>query len=446
MRLKIKRKLLSKKTVIALIILLLASIILSYLIPQQFSTQPANLLKWQQAHPQWLPIIDLLGLQHLFTSPWFAFLLFWLSVTLGLTAYDQGQTAFKQTFVTTREQPTTEASEEDSHFCNLSEPEFSSILKKNGYLLVTRWPSMIRYVKHPWGYWGGVLLHAGMLIIIFASLLSVVNGKRSVAKLVERETLLPSTPWLYEENGLLADSIVLPEAVRLNKLTFEFWPQGGLKNLSSILTFVSPQGETNNLPVSLNQVLSWQGLRIYQQARFGVITTVILRDSTGGDSGVITLDFSHPRVLEQPSYGDYDFAGIPYHIRARYFADADKKSLQDNNPLLTLRFMEDNKVVNEISLKKNERGIFGTYEAQFVNVTNWAEFVFFDPTGMGGVFLGFLVFALGGILYYFTPPRQIYCRKLESGSLFFGESSRFKQHFADELQQLTASLREKENA
>ena len=445
MRLNVKRKLLSKKTVISLILILLASIVLSYIIPQQFGTQPADFRKWQQAHVEWLPFLDFFGLQHLFTSSWFAFLLSWFSITLGLTAYDQGLTAYRQTFATKEEQPVAEIGKEGSLLCNLSELEFTGILKKNGYLLLSRQHDILRYVKHPWGYWSIFLLHLGMLIIITASLLNVAEGSRSVARLVESETKLPGTPWLYEEKGLFADSIVLHEAIRLKQLAFKFWPQGGLKELASVLTFLSPQGETNNLPVSLNRVLSYQGLRIYQQARFGVITSVILKDPSK-DSGLIALDFDHPRLREDPSYGDYDFAGIPYHIRARYFADADKKSLQDDNPMLTLRFMKNNKVINEVSLKKGERGVLGTYEAQFVGVANWAEFVFFNPTGMAGVFLGFFVFALGSALHYFTPPRQIYCHKLEKGSLFFWKSSRFKQHYTEELQAIKARLKEKEGA
>jgi len=89
---------------------------------------------------------------------------------------------------------------------------------------------------------------------------------------------------------------------------------------------------------------------------------------------------------------------------------------------------------------------FGTYEAQFVGIANWAEFVFFDPTGIAGVFFGFFIFALGGVLYYFTPPRQIYCRQLEKGFLFFWESSRFVEHYAEEFQTITARLKEKEGA
>ncbi|MFH1020809.1 MAG: cytochrome c biogenesis protein ResB [Pseudomonadota bacterium] len=376
MPLTVKRYLLSRKTVLALLLLLFFSVVLSYAVPQQFSTPPELFAKWQKAHQAWLPATEFLGLHRLFTAPWFVALLFCFLVSLAVTTIEQLRLAQTKTFGT----------------------------------------GAAHLEKHPWGYWGKFLLHLGILLTVASSLGIAATEKRGIARLEEGETLLPGSPWLFEEHGLLTGPLRLEESLLLDRVTPEFWPQGGVKNVTSEVLFIAPgSGEASSRTIAFAPILKHKGLRIYQEKNFGTAFHVMLTGEAG-QQGVMVLDMPSPFAHGEASYGNFDFAEIPYRIKAKYYADAGQKTLAGDNPLLVIRLVDNtNTVTGELSLKKGGGGRLGPYQARLVEVKKWAGFIFLDTPFIPGVFLGFFIFILGAVLTYVTIPREFYCQRWDEG-------------------------------
>ena len=434
------RPLTSKKTVLALLLILLGVILLSVIIPQQFSTPATEFDKWQQAHQSWQPTLDALRLHHIFTTSWFAAILFLFLLALAIATQVQLRIAYKRTFGAPNK-----TNLSSTHGLSLPEETLTSNLLKNGYTESnTNQRESSRYRKHPWGHWGIFFLHLGILITVTASLFFAVSTQRGAFQIIEGETHLPTDPWIFEELGIFADSFQLPQAIRLDKITPEFWPQGGIKNLKSNVRFISAQGNTTQAIIATNPILTYEGLRIYQETKFGNAFYVWLTADNGDGHGLI-LDIGSPIEPAKASYGNFDFPEISYLIKAKYYADADKRSLISNNPLLTLRLMEQDKVIGEIPLTKGQSGQLGPYKAEFVRFAQWTNFTFMTTPGINGVFFGFFIFSLGGLLYYFTIPREFYFQKTDTGFLFSWKCARFQEHYQEEYQSIINCLQQTES-
>ncbi|MDH3360551.1 MAG: cytochrome c biogenesis protein ResB [Desulfobulbaceae bacterium] len=427
----IKQKLLAHKTVLTLLLLLFGAILLSVIIPQQFNTPAEQFIIWQNAHQNWQSTIKLLGLHHIFTTPWFAVLLLLFLASLSVATSTQFRIAWRRSFI-----PETAAPKTGNNF-NLPEEQLAQTLKNQGFFKL----GSSLFIKHPWGHWGIFLLHLGILLSIAGSLLLTVNAKRGSIQLIEGETHLPTDPWLYEEKGIMAESFKLPEAFTLDRITPVFWPQGGIKNLISEVRFISADGKANKRTVTMNPILSYQNLRVYQDARFGRAFYVLFTDTKGNANGVV-LDIPSPVKPDKASYGNFDFPEIPYTIKAKYYIDADKKNLLSDNPLLAIRLVELDKVLGQISLTKDQpTGQIGPYRVELVRAAQWSSFTFMTTPGITAVFFGFFIFSLGGLLYYFTIPREITCFKTDKGFMLSWKCARFREHYQDEYRSIIDHLK-----
>lgn len=432
-----KRFFLSRKTIFALIILALGSIVVAYIFPQRFSSSSETLRLWQEAHPFWVPWVERLGLDHVYFTPWFAVLLFTFSLTLAVSTYEQVKLSIKKTFG--KEMTSGGKSLEVTG----SEEDLVAAIKQEGYLQTTKAPEFLRLVKHPWGYWGNVLLHLGILLTIVSSLLIVLTQKRGLLQLIEGEVYIPGSRWTVEDNGILAGAFILPEAVRLNRVTAEFWETDNLKQLTTSISFISPQGRFTPYMLAINQILHYRGLRVYQGQSFGTVFFVELEDREGRRD-TIMLHIGNPAGRDKPGYGDFRFEGIPYLLKAKYFVDAEKQSMNSMNPLLVMRLMDREQIAGEVSLKQGESGALGPYNAKLVGVSRWAGLIFVDLTGMPGIFFGFFIIILGGGLTYFFPPREFLVRKEEEGFSLSWRAARFEGFYQEEFKKISDVLIEKE--
>ena len=54
--------------------------------------------RWQERNPFWVPWVERLGLDHVYSTPWFAALLFVFLFSLGISTYEQIKISTKKTF------------------------------------------------------------------------------------------------------------------------------------------------------------------------------------------------------------------------------------------------------------------------------------------------------------------------------------------------------------
>ena len=381
--------------------------------------------RWQERNPFWVPWVERLGLDHVYSTPWFAALLFVFLFSLGISTYEQIKISTKKTFggISTGGEGFRIIADEN---------ELISAIKTQGYFRAAKNEEGYRFVKHPWGYWGNVLLHIGIVITLASALLIALTQKRGVLNLVEGEITMPGAPWAAEENGPMAGKFVLPEAVRLEKVIAEFWETDDLKQLTSAISFIDPQGRINKYTPAINRTIDYRGLRIYQSYNFGAAFFVKFVDIEGRRKGAI-LQIQSPSKRDRASYGNFNLEGAPYLLKAKYFADAGKRSMNSTDPLLVLRLVDKEKVMGEINLRKGESGKIGPYSASFLDASKWAGIIFVDITGMPGIFLGFFIIIAGSALTYFVPPREFFVRREGSEFSLAWKATRFESFYKEEF-------------
>ncbi|MBI4849337.1 MAG: cytochrome c biogenesis protein ResB [Nitrospirae bacterium] len=431
---KFKSFLLSRKPVITQISLILSVVLLGYSFPQRFSTSQAVIDKWRGANPALVPWVEKLGLDHVYTTPWFAVILSIFLLTLIISTSDQIKKSFHLTFkkdIFTQKEGT---------IIHTSEEALVSAIRKKGYINIGTYEAAKRFVKHPWGYCGNMLLHLGLVAIIASSLVLLLTQKRGLLHLVEEEVQEPGKPWTVEENGLLADRFVLPDAIRLDKVNYEFWDSDDLKSLSSDITIIDPQGNSRQYKPGINKIITYKGTRIYQSNTLGHAFFVELIDKEGAEASTILL-IEHPRRRDKPGHGSFNVDDLPYPIKANYFADADKKMMTGGNPLLNIMITDDkNKLVNEVSLKLGESGELGPYTARLVYISRWSGLIFVQDPGMSGVFFGFSIIIIGVMLSYFTPPREFLIRKEREGYSLVWIPTKFEKFYEEEFKEICSSF------
>ncbi|ABB30835.1 hypothetical protein GeomeDRAFT_0910 [Geobacter metallireducens RCH3] len=423
----LKRFFLSRKTVISLILLMLGAILLGYSFPQRFLTSPPELDKWQLANPALAKLSRVLALDHVYTSPWFAVLLVLFLVSLCFSTWEQFRLALRKS----REGGAGGESFESA----AGAAELAAGLRSLGYLRMGGRDGATRFVRHPWGYWGNFLLHLGIVVSIASSLVILLYEKRAVIDLLEGEVHKPGADWIKEERGLLAGKLVLPDAVRLDRVVPEYYDNDNMRQLTTDFSFVDAAGRPTPLSMHINKSIRYKGVRIFQGKSYGRAFFVKFTGQDGQEHGeVFSLD--QPTDRNTASYKDFVLPWLPSALKTKYYGDADRRSLDGSNPLFVMRLMEGGKAVAELPLKVGETGRLGGYTAQLVKVERWGGLIFIDTTGMAGIFLGFFIVCLGGSLSYFCPPRECSLSPSGEGCRLSWRATRFERLYRDEFDYL----------
>ena len=431
----LKRFLVSRKTVLTLLVAGIAAVSIAYIIPQRFAVSPAEMTAWQSKYPIPAKIDAILQLHQVFTSWWFVVLLLMLLLSLLFSCSDQIVRAFQRTFAKPRHQNDREI------FLACGDKQLSQIVGKHGYIKIGQAETRSRFVKNPWGYWGNALLHVGFVIIIMASLFIVLTQKRGMVNLAEEEIFPAGGQWQTEERGLLAGSFFLQDALQLKTVKPDFWENGDLKQLSATVLFMGPEERQTTEQLIINKIVYYRGVRVYLSRFFGMEFLVSLLNDEGEHIG-IRMDFEHPVRLDAPSYGTFRFNELSFLVKAKCYADSDMRDMAGDNPQLVLRLLNDDKLLGELSLKIGETGRLGPFQARLVGMKRWTGLIFVDITGMPFVFFAFFVIIVGSGLTYFMPPRELLVRQEGQHLYLTWKPGRFPGFYKDELDNILGQLKE----
>lgn len=425
------RLLLSRRTVLALIAVLTAAMGISFAIPQRFATEPVVIHTWNEAHPWLGRVARAAGLDHVFTSLWFALFLLLFLGAVGVSLKQQVKAARQRPY---RVPPGTGPWQ--SLGCLL--PEAVASARKAGFRKIAETAGTVRMVKHPAGYWGNVLLHAGFVLAIGSSLTVLCTQQRALLRIEEGETLSRPAPWSSEEHGIFAEPFELPGTLRLDALKTEFWETDDLKKLESELTLVRNDREVERVRIGINEARWFGSTRVFQTGQAGHNFRLLFEDKAGNHTEQ-AFSFLLPARRDLASYNDFQLDWIPFLVRGKYFADVEKRSME-GDPLLVLRLYEGNQLHGEVSLTSGTAGTLGPYRVTVVSTARWGALSFFDAWGMPGIFAAFAVISLGGLLHYFVVPREVLLRELAGHCEFRYEVARFREFYEEERASLVARL------
>jgi cytochrome c biogenesis protein len=423
---------LSRKTIIVLLVVTFAATILGGLVPQRIATSSADLEAWRTSHPLLLPWADRLGLFHLFFTPWFAAVLCCACISLTLSAAEQFRMSLRKTF------PSTISASSEGTRVHLSADGLQKVLRRNGYRLMGG-DGVLRFVRHPWGYWSNFLLHSGMLLIITVSLFIALTEQRGALILVEGGVHDPRAPWAEEERGKLAPPFMLPNPVRLDHLRVTLVDKQSIQQAASDISFIPSQGDAEPRSVAVNKILTYQGMRIYQTTNYGDLFTVEFTDPAGLVHRERLL-LPYPPAPDQAGYNDFRPPWLPWILSAKYYADADRGTMASTNPMLVMRLLDGSRELSRVSLKVGERGNLGNMKVRLDRAEKWSKLIFVNVTGMPLIFFGFLVVVTGSILHYMAAPREIIATEQADGYSVTWRAARFADFYQDEFGELVKEL------
>lgn len=431
-----KRFFLSRTTIICLIILALTAVSLSALIPQSFLTSSEKMLAWQTAHPFAERLSKLFGLHRIYTHPAFAVVLGGVAISLALSTWNQFLTAWRRTF-----SPERGISGDESFPVPGTAADSCRTLAAKGYYRLGGTSEEMLLVRHPWGYWGNTLLHLGMMVTIAAALFIALTQQRGVIQLAEGTIRHSAEPLLMEEHGLLAKPLLLPQALRLDRIEYSFGPNHAVRRVASTLSFLSDSGTGETKNVEINRILTHRGIRYYQGVEFGHAFFVEVTSNTAINQ-LYQLQIQHPETPDKPGYNDFqNLLGDGCLVRAKYWVDAERKSFDNVNPLLTLRLDCRGEEVGQLPIKTGGEGSIGPYKFHLRAVAPWSRLIVVNLSGMPGIFLGFFIICLGGVLHYFTTPREAWVCSTTAGETgICWRATKFAGFYQEELASLKKTL------
>jgi uncharacterized membrane protein len=430
-----RRFFLARWTVLVLILLLLLAVALAAFVPQRADVPPEAMTAWRRQHVAWwVAMVDLGALDRVYTSPWFLALLLFLLVSLSLSLAVQGEAAWRRTFGPGA------AATGGGVPIPVAGPRLDAILRHHGFYRLSADGGGSRFVKHPWGLWGNVLLHLGFVVVICASLFLVATQQYGMLQLYEGEIHRPAGPWLAREQGVLAEPMTLPFAVGLEQVVPTFWPNGELRQLASRIRIYDGPGGGVVRALAINQPLRVQGERIYQGGEHGNAFFVLFK-GPGGQAWPAFFQIKQPAVPAPYAYGNFSVEGLPLLVKVKYRADAGRTGNDSADQRLAVRLYDGKTLLGETWLNKGQSGAIGPYTLSLVHVTRWGTLLFSRVRGMAWIFCGFLLIVVGAGLDYFCPPRECLVRKADGGALLHWRATRFPAFFAEEFDRLLAELR-----
>lgn len=420
---------LARRTILVLFGLVLLSIIAGSLFPQRFNTLSGIMDQWQADYPILAKLSSFLGLDHVYTSPWFAIFLALFFLSLCFSSLEQVRLAVRRTFGESGKGSGKE------HCVIIKSDAVVAALRSNGYRGAGERRGRQRFVKNVLGHWGAAFLHIGILLVIVASLYIILTRQKGMIVVAETETFAPGATWGSEEKGLLAGRFYLADALQVDSVQPQFWEDDKLRQLRTGISFLQPNGKKLSRELEINSPVHYNGVRVKLTQNFGRTFLLALVDGAGQEL-FLRLDMNHPLERDKASYKDFDFDTLPFSIKAKYYADANKTNLAGDNPLLGLRLVRGEQVVSELYLEKDQAGQLGPYEVKLAGVKWWVALDCANVRGVWLVYLGFFIIILGVGLTYFLVPQEIFLSVREDGCFISRSRSRFDELYESEMQDI----------
>lgn len=388
---RVVRALLDRRTVLCVIVLIALTTAVGLVLPQDRASLDAEAGAFAVS----------LGLNHLFTGWWFRVITLISAVQLSLVMVRLARRDLRR--IRRTRGPASRGS-----FCVRDADGLRRALRRVHYVRMRTSPAVERYVKNVWGYLGPVLLHLGMLLAIVSILITSLTVSSGVLTLAEGATVSSATTMEDVRRGPLASSTLPSWALRLDDITIDYWPNGEPRRIAGTYSVIKP-GTSTTVIASTNEPVIIDGVRIFQDSRVGYGYALTL---TQGDI-VMTprLTLPLPGSADEAAYADVRLENGDV-LRAKVVHDPD---VPDGAPVLTLRLVRDDRVVDEQRFAGTGAAILGDTSVSVDAATRWSVVALQHNYGMTPLFGSFFVILLGATLIYAAAPRELTLMKHEDG-------------------------------
>jgi cytochrome c biogenesis protein len=427
---KASKFLTARSTVIALFTAISAALLLASLVPQRASLG-GKAPEWVGRLPEGLLFLSSrLGADNVVGSAWFSALvaLFWLSLLMS-TISQFGATRARVRRVPSAEVP------QGSIRISLPPARLAELLRGAGYRPAGSAAGVQRYVKNLAGYWGNFLLHIGLVTAVVFSLIYVLTQHRVLIRLVGEETSRFTTSNVQEMRGVLPLSYRLPYTALLKNLQPRFYGNDRLEYLASELYFTErPGGEPARVAVALSDKAQFGDYLVYQANAFGRAFDLELQ--LPGETHRERLYLPYPNRRDAAGYGEVPITGTEYLLKAKFYSDLNRKSMQLNQPPLTLRLYRGKELLHELTLAPGASGVLGPFEVRLAQAQWWTDILLDGSRGTAGIFAGFAVILAGVLSSYCLVPREIIVRNRDGALQVQQVARRFPEFYREEFNDL----------
>ncbi|MDD2853657.1 MAG: cytochrome c biogenesis protein ResB [Desulfuromonadaceae bacterium] len=425
----------ARSTVIALFIAISTALLVASSIPQR-STLGGKTPAWVEKLPPSLQHgTELLGLDYIVGSSWFAILitLFWISLLISTVSQ---YLAIKA--LASRIPPAAIPQESTRVDCTLS--VFAPIVGAAGYREVRNSNNVHRFVKNRIGFWGNFLLHIGLVVVVFFSLVYVLTQHRVLFRLTGQEITRLSKDSVQELRGILPQQKGLPYCVVLKNLEPRFWKNDKLAELSSELYFTDKAGgDPQRVDIAVSDKSHFGPYIVYQANTYGRVFDLEFV-SAQGESHRERFYLPYPPSRDKAAYGEMPLAVNGLLLKGKFFADKDRLSMKLNDSPLTLRLFQGKDFLGEITLTSGSTGQLGSLSVRLAQTEWWTDILLDGTRGTSGIFAGFALILTGVLSTYCLIPREIIARESDGGMYVQHVARRFAQFYREEFDDIVRKV------
>ncbi|MDZ4167523.1 MAG: cytochrome c biogenesis protein ResB [Coriobacteriia bacterium] len=414
----------------ALIFVLMSLVALGYVIPRQGTARAGRLAL---ESPELASLLATLGLDDIFGSAVFAVVLALVLVAAAAAMVHQARIVWRRTFrhAVPRSQTT---------FTTDRPPaEVVAAVRSHRYLFAGTVLGHGHYLRQPWGLWGGLLLHVGLVVALGAGVLVIGTERRAVADLAVGEVLEPQGMWLYEAGGRLSSPLVLDAPLALESTDPTFWPNDELRQILSVLVIFEDAAE-ETVTIEVNRPVRRGGLVYYQDQAVG--HTFLLEVARDGVAERIRADVPWPPDRATSSHADVALeTGAVLQLRS---------SLDDSAvsmigvPAVVVRHALGEERSEVATLTVGVPVMVGPVSVTLVDTLRWTRIIVVRNHGIGVLFAGFFMIFFGSVLIYMTAPREVYVAGSETETVVIWRAFRFRESVIEEYETLRQELQGRE--
>ena len=478
---KIKKFLISPKTVISLIIITLVACLIGFFIPQITDKSPSYFALWKERSPYTFRIVDRLQLNRVYTSFWFLSLVVFMTVALGYSLYSQ----IKKNIQPKSPHPPFTQHRTGAGFTKgglegiirekvkLSE-QIMRTFKKRRYRLSGFYSEnqQLVFTKNSIGRWSGVIFHLGLLLVIMSAITVLCFQKRGFVQLIEGDLFNgKENNFLVNNKGVFAGEFDTGFKTHLSKITHSYWEKGELKFLESAVTIIKGK-ETINNKLSINNPLLINDTNIYQSYDYGYTLSFVLKKPSG-EEVVSHFNIDRAPTVYKPAIGKTDFPTTFYIFKMKFYPDVTNKSFYLTKPIVYLTVFEKETFMSQRDTKDNENnppsppfakgGMGGLSEEKvvfdgliipgnaikikedilyFADTRYWSGLTFVKNPGMFIAYIGFTIGILGCALMFLFPYKEIYLTLNTETGLYniTGTTKRYHAIFKEEMDEIKKEI------
>ena len=264
---------------------------------------------------------------------------------------------------------------------------------------------LLDFRKNRLGAWGSFVFHAGLLLLVLASLLNFAFQKWGFVQLIEGDAFSGrEEDFLTSEKGMFAGGFNVNAEVYLASFRHAYWDTGELKELASEVVIRPPEAPSRKAVITKASPLFIKGVRVYQSGYFGYAVKLDLVKDNRIMPGYFLLDMA---PMGKPLTGKSDFPTTGYDLDMTFYPDKRGASIYPADPVLAVRFLRGEKELARKILRLGDEAVVEGKRFRFAEVRNWSGLIFSENRFMPLIYMGFFVISCGPALAFIFPFQKI---------------------------------------